>query len=147
MNMTEVRMPKLGESVVEGKIARWLKQPGDTVREFEPLLEVETDKVTTEVTATVGGTLVRIVQAEGAVVAVDGVIAVIGAAGAAVAAPVAPAVHAAPAPAAPVAAGFAATPLAARASGGAWVSPVVGRMAAEHGVDLTQVPGTGEGGR
>jgi len=140
---TTVRMPKLGESVVEGKIGRWLKQVGDAVREFEPLLEVETDKVTTEVTATVAGTLLQVLHADGAVVAVDTPIAVIGPAGAEIAQAPAPAeTHSRT-----VETVQSRSPLAARATGQSWVSPVVGRMAAEHGIDVATVVGTGEGGR
>ena len=136
-------MPKLGESVVEGKIGRWLKQVGDAVREFEPLLEVETDKVTTEVTATVAGTLLQVLHADGAVVAVDTPIAVIGPAGAEIAQAPAPAeTHSRT-----VETVQSRSPLAARATGQSWVSPVVGRMAAEHGIDVATVVGTGEGGR
>lgn len=138
---TTVLMPKLGESVVEGKIGRWLKQVGDDVREFEPLLEVETDKVTTEVTATTAGTLLQVLHGEGAVVAVDTPIALIGTAG----------LELPPVPAEPVMrmveAVQARSPLAARATGQSWVSPVVGRMAAEHGIDVADVTGTGDGGR
>ena len=138
---TTVLMPKLGESVVEGKIGRWLKQVGDVVREFEPLLEVETDKVTTEVTATTAGTLLQVLHPEGAIVAVDTPIALIGPAGA----------ETSPAPAEPVArtmeTGQARSPLVARATGQTWVSPVVGRIAAEHGIDPSSVVGTGDGGR
>ena len=65
---TQVVMPQLGESVVEGKVSRWLKQEGDAVKQYEPILEVETDKVTTEVTAADGGTLLQILVAEGLVV-------------------------------------------------------------------------------
>ncbi|MEO6064134.1 MAG: dihydrolipoamide acetyltransferase family protein [Thermoflexales bacterium] len=141
MMTTIVRMPKLGESVVEGKIGRWLKQAGDAVREFEPLLEVETDKVTTEVTATTTGTLLQLLHPEGAIVAVDTPIALIGPSG----------VEQSPAPAGAIARTIevdqARSPLAARATGQSWVSPVVGRMAAEHGIDLSNVAGTGEGGR
>lgn len=139
---TTVYMPKLGESVVEGKIGRWLKKPGDAVREFEPLLEVETDKVTTEVTATAAGTVLETLRAEGETVPVGVAIAVIGEAGAApMSAPPAAPPAAAPPEARPR------TPLASRANGQTWVSPVVGRIAAENGVDVDAVPGTGEGGR
>ena len=59
---TKVLMPQLGESVVEGKVSRWLKQEGDAVKQYEPILEVETDKVTTEITAAAGGVGLLLVQ-------------------------------------------------------------------------------------
>ncbi|HYN98754.1 MAG TPA: biotin/lipoyl-containing protein, partial [Actinomycetota bacterium] len=76
-----VKMPQLGESVTEGTVGRWLKQPGDQVDKYEPLLEVVSDKVDTEVTATDAGTLVSIEVQEGETVAVGTVLAYIGAAG------------------------------------------------------------------
>ena len=76
---TQVIMPQLGESVVEGKISRWLKQIGDPVKLYEPLLEVETDKVTTEVTAAGEGTLLELYANEGDVVKAGTLIALIGA--------------------------------------------------------------------
>src|SRR5262245_26825629 len=78
---TQVIMPQLGESVVEGKISRWLKQIGEPVKLFEPILEVETDKVTTEVTAAGEGTLLSLYAHEGDVVIAGTLIAFIGAAG------------------------------------------------------------------
>src|SRR5512136_1187541 len=81
---TQVVMPQLGESVVEGKVSRWLKKEGDPVKQYEPILEVETDKVTTEVTAVAGGTLLKILVAEGLVVKAGAPLAVIGEAGEAV---------------------------------------------------------------
>ena len=78
---TQVIMPQLGESVVEGKISRWLKQVGEPVALYEPILEVETDKVTTEVTASGEGTLLKLYFNEGDVVKAGTLIAFIGAAG------------------------------------------------------------------
>src|SRR5574337_1009308 len=78
---TQVIMPQLGESVVEGKISRWLKNVGDPVKMYEPILEVETDKVTTEVTALGEGTLLKLYANEGDVVKMGAPIAYIGAAG------------------------------------------------------------------
>src|SRR5512135_1276867 len=78
---TQVIMPQLGESVVEGKISRWLKQIGDPVKLYEPILEVETDKVTTEVTAAGEGTLLKLYANEGDVVKAGTLIAFIGATG------------------------------------------------------------------
>src|SRR5512137_1485571 len=78
---TQVIMPQLGESVVEGKISRWLKQIGDPVKLYEPILEVETDKVTTEVTAAGEGTLLKLYANEGDVVKAGTLIAFIGVVG------------------------------------------------------------------
>src|SRR5512139_839376 len=75
---TQVIMPQLGESVVEGKISRWLKQIGEPVKLYEPLLEVETDKVTTEVTAAGEGVLLKLYAQEGDVVKAGALIALIG---------------------------------------------------------------------
>ena len=81
---TLVVMPQLGESVVEGKVSRWLKKEGDAVKQYEPILEVETDKVTTEITAAAGGTLLKILVAEGLVVKAGTPLAAIGETGEAV---------------------------------------------------------------
>ncbi|MFD1077027.1 biotin/lipoyl-containing protein, partial [Longispora fulva] len=97
---TDVTMPLLGESVTEGTVTRWLKLVGETVEADEPLLEVSTDKVDTEIPSPVAGTVLEIRVEEDETVPVGSVLAVIGAAGAAPAAP-APAAHA-PAPVAPV---------------------------------------------
>lgn len=134
---TPVIMPQLGESVVEGKISRWLKQVGDQVKLYEPILEVETDKVTTEVTAAGEGTLLKLYFNEGDVVKAGTLIAFIGAPDEV---PVeAGGVTAAPAPAAQ----------AERRGNGSSVriSPVVARIAAEHNIDVSKLSGTGEGGR
>jgi 2-oxoglutarate dehydrogenase E2 component (dihydrolipoamide succinyltransferase) len=165
---TPVLMPALGESVTEGTVTRWLKQVGDTVAADEPLLEVSTDKVDTEIPAPASGVLLSIDVAEDATVEVGAQLAVIGAAGAAPAvpapAPVAPAAApaaaapAAPAPAAPASAAPAPTPstpaapaapaaTAPAANADAYVTPLVRRLAAQHGVDLSTVTGTGVGGR
>src|SRR4029453_7259430 len=80
----EVKMPHLGESVHEGQIGKWLKQPGEHVDKYEPLLEVITDKVDTEVTAVESGTLLQILVPEGETVKVGTLLAVIGEAGEAV---------------------------------------------------------------
>ncbi|MFD3658776.1 biotin/lipoyl-containing protein, partial [Streptomyces sp. NPDC058620] len=100
---TDVTLPALGESVTEGTVTRWLKQVGEEVTEDEPLLEVSTDKVDTEIPAPVSGVLLEIVVAEDETAEVGAKLAVIGAAGAAPAAAPAPAAPApaAPAPAAP----------------------------------------------
>ncbi|MCE7938214.1 MAG: 2-oxo acid dehydrogenase subunit E2, partial [Chloroflexi bacterium CFX6] len=77
----EIKMPQLGESVFEGTIGKWLKQPGQTVEKYEPLLEVITDKVDTEITAVESGTLLEILVPEGETVKVGTVLALVGAAG------------------------------------------------------------------
>ncbi len=166
----DIVLPALGESVTEGTVTRWLKNVGDTVAVDEPLLEVSTDKVDTEVPSPVAGVLQEILVQEDETAEVGAVLARVGsgapaaaaapaaeapapaaepapapaepapaAARPAAAAPVAPA-PAAPAPAAPEA------PAAATAQPG-YVTPIVRKLAAESGVDLSQVVGTGVGGR
>ncbi|WFE57259.1 2-oxoglutarate dehydrogenase, E2 component, dihydrolipoamide succinyltransferase [Micromonospora sp. WMMD712] len=192
---TPVKMPALGESVTEGTVTRWLKQVGDTVEVDEPLLEVSTDKVDTEIPSPVAGTLLEIKVAEDETAAVGADLAVVGAAGAAPAQPKAepkpepkaepapePKAEAAPAakaeeptpgssynepaaeaetaakpaqaeqqaqPPAPTAAP--ARPSAPAQGGGeeaaGYVTPLVRKLAAEHGVELASVKGTGVGGR
>ena len=146
---TEVMMPRLGEGVIEGTIARWLKQECDAVAQYEPILEIETDKVTTEATAEEAGTLLKILYAEGDTVPVDSVIAYIGAAGETVAGAQEENGGPQPAAATGVEAPQAAAPAAAapHRDGLGRISPVVARIAAEHGVELQQVAGTGRGGR
>ena len=166
---TDVVMPQMGESIFEGTITKWLKKPGDKVERDEPLFEISTDKVDAEIPSPSAGVLKEIKVNEGQTVPIQTVVAVIDGAGSAAAAPAKPAAPAAPVAAAP------ATPPAARAvapavrpaapaqaaaapaqaapaqqrSGGERIhsSPLVRRMAAEHGIDLTAVPGTGAGGR
>ncbi|CAL9430676.1 2-oxoglutarate dehydrogenase, E2 component, dihydrolipoamide succinyltransferase [Streptomyces sp. enrichment culture] len=181
---TDVVLPALGESVTEGTVTRWLKSVGDSVEEDEPLLEVSTDKVDTEIPAPASGTLLEIVVGEDETAEVGAKLAVIGTAGAApAAAPAAPAApaqpeptpapaapaapapaQAAPAPAAPApqappapapqpaapapAPAPAAAPAAAQpVDDGAYVTPLVRKLATENGVDLSTVKGTGVGGR
>jgi len=155
---TEVRMPQLGESVHEGTVGRWLKQVGDSVAKYEPLLEVITDKVDTEVTASEAGTVLRIVAAEGDVVKVGAVLAIIGAAGEATADAASQAASAAGPgeatagadAAASAPAGTVPTPTPSAAtdpSAPARVSPVAARMAADHGIDPATLSGTGPGGQ
>ncbi|NEV87291.1 2-oxoglutarate dehydrogenase, E2 component, dihydrolipoamide succinyltransferase [Streptomyces tendae] len=183
---TDVVLPALGESVTEGTVTRWLKSVGDSVEEDEPLLEVSTDKVDTEIPAPASGTLLEIVVGEDETAEVGAKLAVIGAAGAAPAAapaapaapaqpeptpapaapapapaqaapaPAAPAPQAPPAPApqpaapapAPAPAAAPAAPAAAQpVDDGAYVTPLVRKLAAENGVDLSTVKGTGVGGR
>ena len=169
--MAEITLPQLGETVTEGTITRWFKKVGDTVAADEPLFEVSTDKVDTEVPSPVAGTLTEIRVQEGDTVAVGTVIAVVGAAGAAPAPAAAPAPVAAPAPAptpapapapapaptpAPVAAPapaaapapvVAPAPAPAAASSSTLLSPVVRRLVNDHGIDVSAVHGTGPGGR
>jgi len=170
----EVVMPQMGVSVSEGTITKWSKQVGDTVEADETLLEISTDKVDTEVPSPASGIVSEILVSEGETVEVGTVLARIGgeAAGGAPAAAPAPepapsaalgAAHPSAAPAAPApeptpspALGAAHPPTAPAAmpgpaaapgNGRSFVSPVVARIAAEHGIDPTQVPGTGGGGR
>jgi 2-oxoglutarate dehydrogenase E2 component (dihydrolipoamide succinyltransferase) len=186
--MTAVKMPQLGETVIEGTILKWLKQEGDQVALDEPLFEISTDKVDTEVPSSAAGTLTKILVPEGETVAVGTELAEIseGGAGAAEApgaasqpaaadsggaetssaptggddASSAPAPPAAPAPtpAAPPAAASGETvpsqmaastqtALPDRGPRSQILSPLVRRLASEHGVDLGQVAGTGTGGR
>ncbi|MCX9190888.1 2-oxoglutarate dehydrogenase, E2 component, dihydrolipoamide succinyltransferase [Carbonactinospora thermoautotrophica] len=187
--VTPVTLPALGESVQEGTITRWLKQEGDRVEADEPLVEVSTDKVDTEIPAPASGVLLKIKVREDETVSVGTELAVIGEPGAAPAAgpaPAAPKEEAAPAPqptaptpapagtpqaapapapaqtrpapaptptpaaaqAAPPAAPAQAAPsAAAKQPAPAYVTPLVRKLAAEHGVDLSTVKGTGVGGR
>ncbi|AXI71207.1 2-oxoglutarate dehydrogenase, E2 component, dihydrolipoamide succinyltransferase [Streptomyces bacillaris] len=195
---TDVTLPALGESVTEGTVTRWLKEVGEEVAEDEPLLEVSTDKVDTEIPAPVAGVLLEIVVGEDETAEVGAKLAVIGAPGAAPAAapaqPAAPAQEApkaeapkaeapkqeapaapapapaAPAPAAPAPAPAAqapaapaapapapaqpapvtpapAAPAAPSGDDGAYVTPLVRKLASENNVDLASVKGTGVGGR
>ncbi|PDV98697.1 dihydrolipoamide acetyltransferase family protein [Candidatus Chloroploca asiatica] len=150
---TELTMPQLGESVTEGTIGRWLKQPGETVAKYEPLLEVITDKVDSEVPAPVAGTLLEILVPEGETVRVGTVIARLGSPADAVA-PVPPEMAAQPAPTeagalprAEVGSALAATPTPSASGHNTFLSPVVARLIAEHGLDPAGIPGTGQGGR
>ena len=134
---TEIRVPTLGESVSEATIGRWFKKPGDAVKADEPLVELETDKVTLEVNAPASGTLGDILAKDGETVAPGAVLGSITEGGAA-AAPAA-AASAAPTPKAETSkaeAPKAAAPAPAVQSGGAKDNgPAVGRLAAESGVD------------
>ncbi|MCT2280937.1 2-oxoglutarate dehydrogenase, E2 component, dihydrolipoamide succinyltransferase, partial [Micromonospora chalcea] len=188
---TPVTMPALGESVTEGTVTRWLKQVGETVEVDEPLLEVSTDKVDTEIPSPVAGTLQEIKVAEDETADVGAVLAIVGVAGAAPAKaepkpepkpepkaeakpepkpepkveeptpgasynePAAEAEQAAqPAkaeqaaqPAAPAAAPRRSVPAEHGEDAAGYVTPLVRKLAAEHGVDLGSVKGTGVGGR
>ena len=169
-----VTMPALGESVTEGTVTRWLKNVGDTINVDEPLLEVSTDKVDTEIPSPASGTILAIDVAVDSTVAVGARLALIGAAGAApvaaAPAPVAPVVEApapvaaapvvtpalvaaapvvTPAPVAPVAqaAPVVPAPAAPVVLGDSYVTPIVRQFAKEQGVDLASVKGSGVGGR
>ena len=158
----DVVMPQMGVSVSEGTITKWLKQVGDTVEADETLLEISTDKVDTEVPSPATGVVSEILVQEGETVAVGTVLARLGGEGAA-AAPAAPPPEPATQPAAdasaaaateseaqpvePTPAPAASAPAAPSENGKSFVSPVVARIAAEHGIDPAQVPGTGSGGR
>jgi len=166
---TSVLMPELGESVTEGTVTRWLKKVGDSVAADEPLVEISTDKVDTEIPSPAAGTLLSITAEEDVIVPVGGELGKIGTAGAAP--PTAPAPVSTPAPApppvaaptpppapkaepVPVAAPAPAPvptpqPVAAATSGdgGPYVTPLVRKLAAENGIDLASIKGTGVGGR
>jgi len=148
----DVVMPQMGVSVSEGTITRWLKREGEQVEADEPLLEISTDKVDTEVPSPASGTLVQILVQEGETVDVGTKLGQIGgAAGApAPAAPEPEPASVAPSEPEPAPAPAAQAPApAADVSGGngKFVSPVVARIAAEHNIDPNAVPGTGRGGR
>jgi pyruvate dehydrogenase E2 component (dihydrolipoamide acetyltransferase) len=161
--MTDVVMPQMGESIVEGTLTKWLKKAGDTVERDEPLFEISTDKVDTEIPSPASGVLAEVLVNEGQTVGVNVVVARIGeAGGAAVPAPAAPVAEVpAPAAAAPVAevpapaasapvaeAPVAAAPVATASDTPAGpLSPLVRKMARENNLDLTKVTGTGAGGR
>lgn len=171
---TSVTMPELGESVTEGTVTRWLKKVGDEVGVDEPLVEVSTDKVDTEIPSPVAGVLLSISANEDDTVAVGGELAVVGAAGAApaaapapaptpepAAAPPAPPAPPAPTPAPAAPPAPAAAPAAAPApapatpapvavdgaSDNPYVTPLVRKLAAENNVDLSALTGSGVGGR
>jgi pyruvate dehydrogenase E2 component (dihydrolipoamide acetyltransferase) len=171
--MADITLPQLGETVTEGTITRWFKKIGDNVAADEPLFEVSTDKVDTEVPSPSAGVLTEIRAQEGDTVPVGAVIAVVGAEAAAPAAPAeiapaapapepepAPAAEVAPAPAtvietapqpAPVAeaapAPAAAEPAPTSVDDNRLLSPVVRRLVAEHNIDTNALTGTGPGGR
>jgi pyruvate dehydrogenase E2 component (dihydrolipoamide acetyltransferase) len=145
-----VTMPALGESVSEGTVTRWLKAEGDHVAMDEPLLEVSTDKVDTEIPSPVAGTLQKIIVAVDQTVPVGAELAIIADGAAPAAAPaVAAPVVAAPVVAAPVvAAPVVAAPVVAQTQPlDAYVTPIVRKLATELGVNLSTVTGTGVGGR
>src|SRR3984957_10877566 len=149
--MTEIRVPTLGESVTEATIGRWFKKAGDAVAVDEPLVELETDKVTIEVPAPSAGTLGEIIAKDGETVAVGALLGQINEGGAAAAAK--------PAAAAPAKAAAAATPPPAAAApapaaavqktppADAPLAPSVRKLSTESGIDAATVPGSGKDGR
>ncbi len=160
MARIEVPMPQMGESIAEGTVSKWLKRLGDPVERDEPILEISTDKVDAEIPAPSSGTLVEILVEEGATVEVGTIVAYLDSeGGAAVAKPEPPTLETgaeAPAAARP------ATPVPAPSAGAAAEeaapesaeerlrtrsTPVVRKIAAEHGIDIATVPGTGHAGR
>jgi pyruvate/2-oxoglutarate dehydrogenase complex dihydrolipoamide acyltransferase (E2) component len=173
--VTSIQMPQLGETIVEGTILKWLKREGDEVTRDEPLFEISTDKVDTEVPSPVAGTVTKILVDEGATVPVGTIVMEVEEAGApggsaagsaggsagvattpaAAVAPVepratpaaVPSVQPTPAPVAAVAASSAVTTLPDRGPRSQILSPLVRRLAKEHDLDLTMIPGTGTGGR
>jgi 2-oxoglutarate dehydrogenase E2 component (dihydrolipoamide succinyltransferase) len=155
--MTDVVMPQMGESIVEGTLTKWLKKPGELIARDEPLFEISTDKVDTEIPSPVAGTLAEILVEEGKTVGINTVVARIseagteGAAAGVKTAAAPPPAEPAPPPAAPVVE-QAAPPVKAAvpeepAEPAGPLSPLVRKMARELSLDLTQVKGTGAGGR
>ncbi len=164
---TAVIMPELGESVEEATITAWLKSEGDTIEEFEPLLEVNTDKVDTEIPSPASGTLLKILAGPDQVVQAGSTLAWIGSPGEEVpdrdgaaamvresapaeAAPALeePSIQSAPAPEVPANAGRVSLKIRpGRHEGIGYISPLVARMASEHNLDLSQIKGTGAEGR
>jgi 2-oxoglutarate dehydrogenase E2 component (dihydrolipoamide succinyltransferase) len=147
--MTEIRVPTLGESVTEATIGRWFKKAGDAVAVDEPLVELETDKVTIEVPAPSAGILGEIAAKDGETVAVGALLGQISDGAGAVAKPAAaPAKAAAPAAAPPAAAAPVAAAAAAKAPpSDAPLAPSVRKISAESGIDAATVPGSGKDGR
>lgn len=155
---TKLLMPLLGEAVTDATITKWIKAVGDKVEEYEPILEVNTDKVDTEIPSPTSGVILAELAKEGEVVKVGAILAWIGQEGEAIpqegeaeqpaAAPGQPQAESIPQaaqPATPPAEAQPAQPKAPRELG--FISPVVAKIAAEEDVDLSQVPGTGMGGR
>ena len=158
--MTDVVMPQMGESIVEGTLTKWLKKPGERIERDEPLFEISTDKVDTEIPSPAAGTLAEVLVEEGKTVGINTVVARINEGGTAAASAPASKPAAAPAPSAPPAAQAAPVappptpvqapppppPVEAESPAGP-LSPLVKKMAREMNLDLAQVKGTGAGGR
>src|SRR5450432_3167732 len=145
--MTEIRVPTLGESVTEATIGRWFKKAGDAVAVDEPLVELETDKVTIEVPAPSAGTLGDIIAKDGETVAVGALLGQINEGGAGAKAAEAPPKAAAPPPAPAAAAPAAAAPVQKTPPADAPLAPSVRKISAESGIDAATVPGSGKDGR
>jgi 2-oxoisovalerate dehydrogenase E2 component (dihydrolipoyl transacylase) len=147
---TKVLVPLLGEGVEEVTVTKWLKKEGDSVNELEPLLEVNTDKVDTEIPAPASGTVLKILTEEGVPAKVGAVLAFIGKPGESVDSGQAPVVGEKKAPnveSHTSNVSQTATLDAKRSTDSGFISPVVAKVAAEHGVNLQQVHGTGLNGR
>src|SRR5712691_6635644 len=158
---TDIIMPQMGESIVEGTITKWLKKPGDKVQRDEPLFEISTDKVDAEIPAPASGVLQEIKVTEGTTVGVNTVVGTIAVDGEAAAAPAKAAPPSPPppakeekkeekkpvAPAAPAPAASAPSPQESAEDEETRSSPLVRKIAREHGVSLSQISGTGLGGR
>jgi 2-oxoglutarate dehydrogenase E2 component (dihydrolipoamide succinyltransferase) len=144
---TPILMPKLGESVVEGAVARWLKAPGDAVAKLEPLLEITTDKIDTEIPAPADGVLLDIAVPEGKTVTAGTVLGTIGAPGEAVAPASPPGAQDEPETAPTPAPAAERSEPGEKPEGRAFLSPVVKRLAQEHDLDLGYIEGTGLRGR
>ena len=148
---TDIIMPQMGESIIEGTITKWLKKPGDKVQRDEPLFEISTDKVDAEIPAPAAGILHEIKVPEGTTVGINTVVGSIATESEAASAPAkaaavpAPEKKSAPVPAAPTPA--VAAPAAAVENDDVRSSPLVRKMARDHGVDLAHVSGSGLGGR
>ncbi|MGH3527081.1 MAG: 2-oxoglutarate dehydrogenase, E2 component, dihydrolipoamide succinyltransferase [Pseudonocardiaceae bacterium] len=149
---TAVTMPALGESVTAGTVTRWLKQVGDTVAMDEPLVEVSTDKVDTEIPSPVAGTVLEIIAAQDETVAIGATLATVGDSDAPSGAPAPSTPDPSPQSAEPEqpadrAAASGIGGYDGAAGGAPYVTPLVRKLANEHGVDLSTVQGTGVGGR
>ncbi len=143
---TPITLPQLAETTHEGTVGRWLKQVGDTIKRYEPLVEILTDKVNVEMTSPYSGVISAINVAEGETLLVGGVLAIVDEDGST--AEAAPAPAAATAPAAAVAVATAEGPGSVRRGEGRQrITPVVARLAQQHGVDIGLLRGTGVDGR
>jgi 2-oxoglutarate dehydrogenase E2 component (dihydrolipoamide succinyltransferase) len=144
----EVIMPQLGESVIEGTVTKWLKDEGEAIEEFEALLEINTDKVDTEIPSPASGDLLKVYVTEGETVRAGALLAFIGEKGETIPEgtdmqlPIAEA-----APTVPIETQAASPKTAVRSSDLGFISPVVARIAADRNVDLSRVQGSGQGGR
>ena len=150
MAETKVIMPQMGESIFEGTLTKWLKKPGDSVKRDEPLFEISTDKIDSEIPAPASGTLQKILVQEGQTVEINTVVGIIGDGAVAAETAAAPAVVKTATPAtAPATPAAAPTTEEEDESAPGHVSPVVRRLVREHGIDLAALAGkgTGVGGR